>query len=364
MSIDTELTSRRYQPTDVDDIWEDTQEAQELQVATKSWELQHDLIKKHSQRFNIAPNEPGFQDAMIRRSFVDLFVRANNLGKGSAKRDNSVQSNFRQDLIEACAARHPDPKLPSLWCPVEARWIDFPSAVIAAHVFPFKHGEAKMTAIFGQASEGSEMNTIMNGMMMSVHAEERFDKGMLVLVPDLKDDASPTQVRQWQKLEAKPYKLRVMDFKAPLMNMRIQTDQPATWVSLNNRRVEFRSNHRPRARYLYFAYLVGLLYKTHSIPKEKRYDDQLGKTYWGSGDRYMQRAMIRGFIEEVGHEFEALLDGGEGDANEGEDGTVPDVTALEIANEQVYDSVRQRDGDDVVEDEEDDDEDDENDEDQ
>lgn len=43
-------------------------------------------------------------------------------------------------------------------------------------------------------------------------------------------------------------------------------------------------------------------------------EKQLGKAYWGTPGRYLPRNMLMVFVEEIGHEYKALLEGAMDDA--------------------------------------------------
>lgn len=68
----------------------------------------------------------------------------------------------------------------------------------------------------------------------------------------------------------------------------------------------FRSDFRPLARYLYFRYCGAILRRSwHNEKPTVALKDQVGKRWWGTPGR---RNMVLAF-EEMGHEYEALLEG-------------------------------------------------------
>lgn len=68
----------------------------------------------------------------------------------------------------------------------------------------------------------------------------------------------------------------------------------------------FRSDFRPLARYLYFRYCGAILQRSwHNEKPTVALKDQVGKQWWGTPGR---RNMVLAF-EEMGHEYEALLEG-------------------------------------------------------
>ena len=114
------------------------------------------------------------------------------------------------------------------------------------------------------------------------------------------------------------------------------------WRDLDGQKVLFRGNFRPRARYLYFTYCMAILRKSWNKDKPTTaLSDELGKPYWGTAGRYIKKNMLQGFVQELGHDYEALLEGAISDSsNEEEVG----LAALEAANDQIKVSVRGEDG--------------------
>jgi hypothetical protein len=113
---------------------------------------------------------------------------------------------------------------------------------------------------------------------------------------------------------------------------------------LDGAKVEFRNNYRPRARYLYFHFCVQILRLTWG----KRRKDaeilkkELGRVFWGTPGRYLPKNMLRAFVDELGPECEALLEGAtedEADADiAGADNGNSDVL-LAVTSDQIKASV-------------------------
>ena len=62
----------------------------------------------------------------------------------------------------------------------------------ASHLFPCIHGQATMDAIFG-ATNPPELFSTRNGLLLFSALEDNFDKGVLVIVPDLPE--RPPRIR-------------------------------------------------------------------------------------------------------------------------------------------------------------------------
>lgn len=119
-----------------------------------------------------------------------------------------------------------------------------------------------------------------------------------------------------------------------------ETDQ--RWRDLDGQKVLFRRNFRPNARYLYFTYCIAILRKSWNKDKPTTaLNDELGKPYWGTTGRYIKKNMLQGFVQELGHDYEALLEGAISDSSNKEE---MGLAALEAANDQIKVSVRGEDG--------------------
>src|SRR5437016_1259602 len=102
-----------------------------------------------------------------------------------------------------------------------------------------------MTYIFGPEAE-YEMNSAKNGLFLPRVIEEAFDKYQLVIAP-ADADSKP---REWKFL--------VLD-RSGLWN--VEAVPRTTFGKLHQSRLRFpdRIAFRPRARYLYFQYIMAML---------------------------------------------------------------------------------------------------------
>lgn len=272
-----------------------------------------------------------------RRWFMHFFTRSpNGLAVTGGRRDTSVQGNFLESLIKAQNAKHPNfAEEKSHWCPITCTWLH-EELTTAAHIFPWRHGQETMTRIFGTQA-AHEMFSVQNGLIMSTMAEARMDKGFFVIVPYANDE-SEAEIKAWHESNPKRYKLRVLDTTDKMMEGRIPyTDPKITWPELDEREIQFRSDHRPRARYLYYSYCVSMLRRSHHQGQhETILKDHLGRKFWGTPGAYLRRTYLLAFVEEIG--AQDLLDG----AEEGDENSEVDPTALVIANEQIRSACRRR----------------------
>lgn len=108
-----------------------------------------------------------------------------------------------------------------------------------------------MTKIFGREAE-HEMFSVQNGLLMSTPAGKKMDKELFVIVPYANDE-SESNVREWHLSHPKRYKIRVLDKSYKEMLEVVPGSNPKfNWAQLDGRELGFLSDHRPRARYLYY----------------------------------------------------------------------------------------------------------------
>lgn len=248
----------------------------------------------------------------LREVFMGLFTTSPmglNIKSGSAQRNKSIQSNFRDQLIKDQNAQHDNGRL--LWCPVLHEWVPN-QQMKAGHLFPCIHGQATMDAIFG-ATNPPELFSTRNGLLLFSALEDNFDKGVLVIVPDLPDPPPRNRLAAWLKSPTREYKLRIIDTSWELIDDPVHA-RGLAWRQLDGRRLLFRSEHRPAARYLYFHYCIQVLRRAWKAGGGQKtafgLHDEHGKLFWGTPGRYMAKNMLRALTEELGHEYEPLLQGG------------------------------------------------------
>ena len=116
------------------------------------------------------------------------------------------------------------------------------------------------------------------------------------------------------------------------------------WKDLDGRRLDFKGRtFRPRARYVYWSYIEAMLDECYSRGAESANAadiarQEVGKAYWGSVGSYIKRNALLGSVEEMGHEYEHLLEAAmEADEGETEE---PLPTGLFCANESTLDKNR------------------------
>ena len=322
------------------------QEEETLRLDSKLFNDEAEKMKSKEEKFN------------LRRSFIQLFVGAETglvIKNSRGQRDNSLQSAFRSELILKMGSEHPMSNREELWCPIHRSY--FPTPIVTAgHLFPWKCGEATMQSIFGLSDSGySELFKAENGILWSSQAEDRFEEGHFVVVPDVPDLPTEQQLDTWEASDPKEYKIKVLNPKHTKMQM-IVYGKDITWAALDNERLEFKTSFRPRARYLYFTYCTAMLRRSFAGKHLEISRAELRKRFWGTPGKYMREGMLLGFVEEMGHDYNHLLDGAIK-----EEEAVIDATALVVANQSIQRTLKDDDDEEEESDSDDDDDEDNND---
>ncbi|KAK2762160.1 hypothetical protein FQN54_001168 [Arachnomyces sp. PD_36] len=126
---------------------------------------------------------------------------------------------------------------------------------------------------------------------MDHDVENQFDKHHVVIVP-----AHPNK---------KPREWKILVLEPQIMGNLIQPG--LTFADIHGRKLSFRNNAQPRARYFYFHYLCAMLYYSETLGKQgKSLNDLVTADMpglsraWGSEGSYMADNVIRDFIERLG----------------------------------------------------------------
>lgn len=274
-------------------------------------------------------NDDNDASLTLRRSYAKIFIGAitgMNIANSQPRR-SALQDQFKREL-RMVMGRHPDETPDSAeywWCPILA---EYTRDIRAGHFLAARSGRAAMDAIFGpqeqtewispteSAPRKSELFRAVNGIIWSEAAEIRFGKGLFVLIPDVKSDAIDVDLKEWQNSSLKEYKIHIVRPNHPSMKTWISLNNKKAWTTLEGRRVLWNDptketvTFRPRARYLYWTYLEAILRKFYESsareghPQAITAQKEVGKKYWGSAGSYMQKNMLQGFVEEIGHVYD------------------------------------------------------------
>jgi hypothetical protein len=288
-------------------VWKNTDEAKALFEKIRAQEVKERICHQRSQELKETGNRT------LRAAFMKLFTSSkmglNIKQTGAGARSKKMQSDFQSKMIDLYGSRHESQKH-WLWCPVLGDW-EVAQHVTTAHLFAYMHGQDAMDAVFGKAKK-PELFSPRNGLLISSTIEKFFDSGKLVIVPDVPSKPSAIDIRTWIRQEPRGYKVRIIDPTWEMLDQFIRPQSPTKWRDLDNKRLEFRTPFRPRARYLYFHYCVQILRHTWQQNGENSLAalrDEVGKPFWGTPGRYVNKKMLKALVEELGHECDDLLQG-------------------------------------------------------
>ncbi|KAK0703032.1 hypothetical protein B0T26DRAFT_838826 [Lasiosphaeria miniovina] len=285
--------------------WWETTEARRIIEEIKASTLEKTLYTKQAETVK--------QSSPIRRAFQAMFstsqlsICADKVSIGARKR--SEQSKFKDDLIQFYRAATTKRNKPKIIVTVHdsATGYEFVKlGVTAAHLFPYKLGPDVLVAVFGEDVE-SELMTSLNGLLLQPDVESALDDGAIAIVPDLPDNPTTEQVADWERKEPKNYRWCIIDEDAEsLETVVVPEGQGISIRELEGQRLSFKNDNRPRARYLYFLFVVAQLkmawrheYRTDPAKKLK---PQLGKGFWATRGRYLNRALLLALAKEIGHD--------------------------------------------------------------
>ena len=237
-------------------------------------------------------------EAKIRsqNAFIELLL--DRLDKPET-RSSRQQSTFRGLLIEEYEAKHPEDD--GIWCPVLKKFF-CPMMIRAVHIIPYKLGQKRMETIFGPDS-AHELYSARNGLLLHGSVEDKFDRHLLIIVPDTPIPANGPIIR---------WRLRVLDQTILDQEVKWTGDlsarsnhSPITYRELDGELLQFRSKRtRPAARYLYFHYVVALL-QARRHRRQGWLQQQTAELAWATPGRYMLRSMMPALAESAGHSVDS-----------------------------------------------------------
>ena len=295
-----ELENERSHQEDVQDILEINRlnsrvsmaefKTQQRVVNRKILSIGDDLCRLRSKKRRLEENA-GRIDKLTpdsRGAFLQALLQLyHNPYDPKSKRVRDVQKAMRStSIVEYAASPFDDeceatpPVDPSwLWCPVLQSFVA-PKDIKAAHIIPRTMRPGLADYIFGEG-KGEEIDTAKNCMLLHHVVEAAFDKGHLVFLPINRDE---TPIRR--------YKLRITN--DDVWNQKVDLPGVATMGELDGRELKFMSEHRPRARFLYYNFVMTLLRCRHFKTKgwERVWSELKGGKPWPIIGRYMRKSML------------------------------------------------------------------------
>jgi hypothetical protein len=224
------------------------------------------------------------------------------------------QSAFRTLLWEYYALGHPDNdrKDPTVfWCPISQARLDTEGIELrAAHLAPVRLGSDIFRFLFG---DDQEPLGARNGLYIHYKLEKNFDLFRIAIVPTSSDE------------DDHELKLIIIDkslMKAELSRPKSAEYPPTgekgtiTYADLHGQPLQFRNQHRPGLRFLYFHYVMCLLrakegfkspnqpwdfsaWKEHILTKgESRGHDR----YWATAGKWVRGTILETLARMYGHD--------------------------------------------------------------
>ncbi|KAH8594429.1 hypothetical protein B0O99DRAFT_687661 [Bisporella sp. PMI_857] len=310
--------------------WWKTDEAREIVDRMKAATFEKKIYEKQAERIK--------SGGSIRRCFVALFTTSQigigALQTGTGHRPRLEQARFKKGLFAAYdgARGSGKQKATLLWDIGTGRWLR-KDLVRAAHLVPHTMGKDFLNAMFGPDVE-NELNSYHNGLLLDNAIEKAMDDGAIAIVPDVPDDPSDKQVLDWETKEPKQYKWRVIDGTAlsldEVISSKLASDDSDMDVrALDHKPLVFRNSTRPRARYLYYLFVVAVLKRAWRFGNRKDptiLGSNLSKGFWGTRGRYLKKSFLLALSDEIGHDTSFINDMAMPPADV-EDG-LPDETGL------------------------------------
>jgi len=252
--------------------------------------VRHDLSNAGAQRRKLAvqlqqnlTSDETEAPGLVRKASGDLLLEPY---EARVSRSSKDQSAFRADMVQEYNCREPGGD--GLWCSIIGKYLD-PDYVTAAHIFPYVLGPRVMSMIFGEESP-NEMFAPCNGLIMGAGIEPKFDKHLIVLVPG-SDVPREGIIRRWRtRLVDKTQK----DRSIPEAGCKLG--------DLDGRELEFKSDARPAARYLYYHYVIALL-RARRHKRKGWLTNIAGKEImWATPGKYLRESMLKTLARHAGHD--------------------------------------------------------------
>ncbi|KAK2768405.1 hypothetical protein FQN54_000260 [Arachnomyces sp. PD_36] len=217
--------------------------------------------------------------ASARIPFIELFMTM------TEKPYQVDQETFVRDLNRSYGAKTQRVAGEFVWDAVSGRYTGR-YMTNPTRIFPFFLGQQMMLYIFGGDAQG-EINTARNGLWLPRGFEREFNRHAVVIVPAR---AVERKRRQWKILVLDE---SIRDTWAGL------DEDPATFGEIHGRRLNFRTDAQPRARYFYFHYLCAMIKLSR---QENASLDEVSRA-WVSEGSYLRENVMRAFIDYLGHEI-------------------------------------------------------------
>lgn len=219
-------------------------------------------------------------------AYLDLLISHYKTPEGArlslfASRDDDAQSRFHQKVLKAYGAE----KNKKTCCVISGQW-HLSRHVKAAHIVRYNVGEPSARHLFGPSGDkDGHLMGVKNGIPIHEEYEEALDDARLIIVPDGDPDKGCWKL-YWL------YEEDAQDDTSPI----------PLGHELHGRSLQFRTEFRPAARYLYFAYCMSILrWQRHDVPGWWK-DHLVGEAkFWATPGSYLRTSMLRRIAHQIGH---------------------------------------------------------------
>ena len=279
-------------------------------------ELQRDFLKKKIDSFQkqvlrLESSTGTVLEQASQRSYVSCFL-SSKLGASAdisaGRRSSDRQTLFRKKVFNAYHAVPGSVNIELAWDVISGAVVRKDS-LTASHFFAYRHGQDALIAIFGEDAK-DDLWSEKNGLLLPVGIEDQLESGIFTIYPDFPDDATYEQRMAWHQSEPKEYRIRFLDKpempKNPKETVPLyhRVYQPNLfWKDLDGRRLRFQGDARPKARYIYFHFLLNMLrfaWRKKSTATTIL-QPELGMPYWGTPGAYVRQGQLQGFMNQLGH---------------------------------------------------------------
>ena len=314
---------KQSEPETTMEEYMNTDEAKEMLVKQLTSESQAQVWRRQSKLLNNddGPSTP----AGIQTSKLGL-----NTGTYHASRSSEDQSQLLLDCVKVYGAAHPNPKTLKYWCPISKAWHN-QLATTASHIYPVKSGAEGFEALF-DSEVANELMSTSNCMLLVTQVERMFDSHRLALVPDVKDLSNREEMTAWYNTVPQEYAIRVFDSGSKGMDDEVP-ERDITFAQLDGEKVQWRTDARPRRRYLWFHYACCVLKEARGSPLPDEFQAEYEKKYWGSlGKWFKTEGYLIGAVQLLGQDYKPLLLPSDATVDETKD---EDLSLVQAMNESI-----------------------------
>jgi hypothetical protein len=220
-------------------------------------------------------------------AYLDLLISRYKTPEGAklslfASRDPDAQQRFQKNVLKAYGADDGVRR----WCVISGQW-HRAKYVRAAHIVSYNVGEPSAQHLFGESNDkDGHLMAPKNGLPMHEIYERAFDDARLIIVPDGDPESGRWKVHCLYEADPKEASL-----------------SPPSGSQLDGRSLQFQTEFRPAARYLYFAFCMNILRRQrHNVPGWWR--DYLangpGKV-WATPHSYLRTSTLCRIAHQIGH---------------------------------------------------------------